>query len=222
MALSNWDTAAIDLDGNPVTGVVRSPLGVVVRIYKNWLYVEDAEAYKGGGFTSPVVAHINEGSLVYRDVFIEAVRGPQSGVYVVAWSYRDPNDYKAGMVGMVGCGVHGYDDRTFVGVKPESLQWLQDRLRAKHVVTGQILHSSVYDGVKGSWTDDKIVLNPYDVWDWDVPDSARQLDVRSAVRFNQGDAFFASHVGFDIPGTSAGDAQPTIMSQMLKPTEEAQ
>lgn len=45
VALSNWDTLAIDHNNNSINGVIKSKMGVTVRIYKNWLYIEDNIAW---------------------------------------------------------------------------------------------------------------------------------------------------------------------------------
>jgi hypothetical protein len=127
MALSNWDTLAADEEGKPSNGALISPLGVVVDIYKNWIYVHDERAWaEGGSFVKPTVMQIEVGDVRYKDVSILARRGPQEGVYVVVVS-----DRKA----MVGCGVYGYDGDTWVGVKPESVAWFADELR-KEVQAG--------------------------------------------------------------------------------------
>ena len=56
MALSNWDTFAVDEKGEPTDGRFTSALGVEVEIYKNWLYVRDEQAWRDGGrFVSPTV-----------------------------------------------------------------------------------------------------------------------------------------------------------------------
>lgn len=188
MALSNWDTLAMTSDGEPSDGVFISPLGVKVEIYKNWLYVHDAEGWKEGGkYIEPVVMEIQDGNVQYKDVSVLVVRGPQEGVYVLVWSgYR----YNDTFVGMAGCGVYGFDDSSeWVGVDRSSLQFLK------------------------KWIEERVVK--YDV---SLPDGSKFLSSEAwdaSVRFNQGDAYFAAHVGTSVPGTPPGEAESPILMQML-------
>jgi hypothetical protein len=100
MALSNWDTMAVNAKGEPTNGVFTSKLGVTVEIYKNWLYLRDEKAWQEGGrFVKSTVGQIESGVLTYKDVSIVAKRGPQGGVYCVVKSER--YDY----VGRNGCKI---------------------------------------------------------------------------------------------------------------------
>lgn len=213
MALSNWDTLAVTHRGESCSGVFVTPLGVGVEIYKNWLYVSDRAAWrKGGGYKEPIVAKIVRGIIQYADLMVCALRGPQDGVYVVAWSGWDYEGAAQPLTGMVGCGVYGYDDAgEFVGVRTESREWFAARLtetvRESH---GTIVHE---DGTREKLPEiDSPVL--------DVPDALRKALSGDALRFNQGDAYFANHLGHDVPATVTGDAQPTIMSEMLRGAKE--
>jgi hypothetical protein len=133
MSMSNYALLALDEQGKPSDGKVTSPRGVTAEIYKNWLYVGDKKAWReGGAFIKPTVMQVTSGELVYCDLYILALRGPQFGVYVVAY-YRDKDDVR----GMVGCGVEGYEykktPRTphptdWVGVTEESLAWFAREL----------------------------------------------------------------------------------------------
>ena len=127
MAMGNWDTLAVNDRGEPVDGRFVSPLGVVVAVYKNWLYVEDEVAWRdGSGYTKPIVLRVDEGRLEYLDVVVLATRGPQDGVYTVVWS-RGPEDELRAMLA-VGClGHDGWG--AWTGVRPESINdwrcWLR-------------------------------------------------------------------------------------------------
>src|SRR5271154_4408257 len=85
MALSNWDTLAVDEKGEPCSGSFVSPLGIEIEIYKNWLYVRDAKAWVESDhcFTNDTIMQIENGKLRYKDVEITAIRGPKNGVYCV-------------------------------------------------------------------------------------------------------------------------------------------
>jgi hypothetical protein len=130
MALSNYDTLAVNEKGESINGVLVTPLGVRVEIYKNWLYVYDSAAWrKGGAFVKPCIAEIQHGELRYLDLSVCAVRGPQDGVYVVAW-YDEQEIH-----GIAGCGVVAYVGNALVGVLRDSIGWFQAKLRKFDVPT---------------------------------------------------------------------------------------
>jgi hypothetical protein len=110
--LSQWETLAYDQDGHPLPEGLTSPEEIRVQIRRNWLYVDDPTAWvPGGGFAFPTVLTVQSGDLRYRDVHIQATRGPQDGIYVVAHSARYP-DPTSGVSAegrwMFGCGVYGW------------------------------------------------------------------------------------------------------------------
>ncbi len=131
MALSNWDTMALDEKGKPTNGVYTSPLGITFEFYKNWIYVRDK-------FVSPTVMEITEGKICYLDTDVLALRGPQNGVYAINHS-----GYGENVKGMIGCGVYGYDYEDWVGVKPESLEWFRKEIRRKE--RGEFLGKVCYN-----------------------------------------------------------------------------
>lgn len=186
MALSNWDTLALDEKGEPSTGDFTSKLGVNVEVYKNWLYIRDEKAWDDkSGWQRPTVMQISHGSITYKDVNIVALRGPQNGVYAFVWSGWE---HDKTLVGMIGIGVYGFDESSeFVGVLPDSLDWFENKIK------------------EGDWGGDS-----------SVPAALLKIDLRKGQRFNQGDAFFAQNLGGGIPGTPPGEAQPTVMSQIIK------
>lgn len=186
MALSNWDTWALTHEGKPCEGSFTSPAGVEVELYKNWLYVRDPQAWRPGEFCEPVVMEVTQGNIVYRDVHILAWRGPQGGVYAQVWTGWGTDDKP--YQGMVGIGAYGYNGNEFVGVLPESIAWFV-RLAEKQ-------RQRKYVGC------DALV-------------KALKENQRSGIRFNQGDAYFARALGFDTPATTPGEAEDTVMSQML-------
>lgn len=206
MALSNWDTLALNEKGESIGGAFRSPLGVVVRFYKNWIYVNDAKAWvEGGRFVQDTIMEVRSGDFHYKDVQVLAVRGPQDGIYAAVYTtvYEKPSDgcdkckvargkhHAAGCVdkietyvlGMVGCGVYGYNGDEWVGVDAESKLFLAE------------------------W-----IMNE----DSELPDDLRNVDLSKALRFNQGDAFFAERLGQEIPATLPGQAQPSVLSQAFQ------
>lgn len=216
MALSNWDTMAVDLDGKPASSSFTSPSGVTVEVYKNWLYIRDPKAWReSSSYEEPTVAELSNGELCYQDVTIAAKRGPQEGVYAVIWvpgyKYQPKDgklDYALPERGMIACGVYGYDGHDFVGVRPESVQWFIYQLRGQH--------KEFYD-IDGR----QIGI---DVSDWDCgagfPKRVRTLDFSQAVRYNQGDAFFADRASVPVDSTKPGEAGPTVLSQLIDDMKE--
>jgi len=187
MALSNWDTMAVDLGGNPCGGSFASPQGVTVEFYKNWLYIRDEKAWvEGRSFVKSTVAHVNSGDLSYGDVHIVAVRGPQGGVYAVVTS-----GYGEKQIGMVGCGVYGFDGDEWVGVTAESKEFLQ-----------KFLLSEDQEGFA------------------EFSDKVRAVKLGGALRFNQGDAYVADRLGEDTPASEPGQAEKPILLQALDKPEE--
>ena len=142
MALSNWATMAIMLNSTIINTVdvdwPTSPSGILVEIYKNWLYVHDEASPErpNNRFMHPTVMSVEHGSVVYADWHNEARRGPQDGVYVVAWFSDlnpDPNEASPLVRGFVGCGVDGYDGKEWVGVRATSLDFLRAWLANKEI-----------------------------------------------------------------------------------------
>lgn len=190
MALSNWDTLAVDENGEPTNGVINSKGGVSVAIYKNWLYVRDKKAWrKGGDYINDTMMEVTEGELKYFDVKIMAKRGPKNGVYVIVETPTFGEDRQI----MVGIGCYGYSDDevgTWCGIQQAEIDFLKAMLTEKDEY--------------GFVHDEKIT----------------NIDLTKALRFNQGDAFFADNLTLEIPATSPGEATEPMLMTMLKKKEE--
>lgn len=123
MALSNWDTLAVDHKKQSTNGVFVTPLGVRVEVYKNWLYVHDEAVQKNNDpYSGDVVMEVQEGKFTYRDLDIKAVRGPNDGIYALCWTgYHDDVEF------MLATGIYGYHDRTgeWIGVQEENIELLR-------------------------------------------------------------------------------------------------
>lgn len=218
MALSNWDTLAVDFSGKSCEGIFKAPSGVEVEIYKNWLYVRDEKGWqsKPPTYIHPTVMEISEGCLQYKDVHIMAIRGPQSGVFAVVYAGEYGKE-----LGIVGMGVSGYDypsegpcEAVWVGVRPSTAEWFQDKLRATHT-RRDIMRGGGPVGPNGEFRDtaSPMVCEEHDI---DAPEIVRTLELTVAKRFNQGDAYFAKHLGEPVPSTVPGKSEPTILSNMIE------
>lgn len=126
MALSNWDTLAVNEEGKSITGTFISPSGVVVEIYKNYIAVRDPQAWKEGcGFSEPTIMVVNEGNFTYKDVQILATRGPKEGIYLAVTSgHFSDKTLKC----MLGIGCYGFDVDKWVGIEDREIDYLQSKL----------------------------------------------------------------------------------------------
>jgi hypothetical protein len=122
--------------------------------------------------------------------------------------------------GIVGMGVSGYDypsegpcEAVWVGVRPSSVEWFQAKLRASYLKQ-DIIRGSSGDGKGG--LEEIVEPSSYEEFELWVPDVVRKLDLTIAKRFNQGDAYFAKHLGGPIPSTVPGKSEPTILSNMIE------
>lgn len=179
MALSNWDTLAVDLEGKPIPGNFTSPVGVHIYFRRNWLYVIDEKAWRENqGFAHPLVMQIDEGHFSYLDISVEAKRGPQEGIFAIITS---GSEWDKNMRGMVGCGVYGFDDRTWVGVNSESVTFLKNLLAEEN-------HC----------------------------ETVKKVPLDSALRFNQGDMYFAKHAGADPQVTKPGESKEPHITKLIE------
>lgn len=234
MALSNWDTLAIDLDGKPTNGVFVSPKsGVTVELYKNWTHIRDPKGWhEGGGYVEDVVAQVEQGSIRYHDIHVEAIRGPQNGIYVacwtVDWTQKDEEGKpKPKYYGMIGCGVYGYDKHDWVGVEKESLQFLKDWVSKREKVWDEEeitnlvedLKEEIREGMaKQGYRETPEQYAEYlknqtrYIFDKEIA----EVDFSKALRFNQGDGFFEDALGIDPSGTPVEEGSEPVLMKMLK------
>jgi len=132
MAMSNWDLMAVDTKGNPTDGKFKSPAGVEVEIYKNWVYVKDEKAWteKGAQLNEPYIMQLSSGVLSYKDIDINAIRGPQNGIFIIVeHSKFDKKKKEYVKTGMAGCGVSAFAGNRGVGVTQTSLKFLEKLIK---------------------------------------------------------------------------------------------
>lgn len=204
MALGNWATLALKLDGTPIntvdTGWLTSPAGVLLDIRKNWLNAHDGRAWREGAqFVSPVVLYLEQGRLSYLDWTINAIRGPQQGIYVVAyWTNPDRT-----INGFVGCGVYGYGEEGWLGVTPASVEFLRNWVTAKEPLPTKAQYEDLIGVREG-----EAPQAEFDEWLAAYGDAANVFpeDVANVpwdkvVSINQGSAFFARNIPKVLDGT---------------------
>jgi len=180
VSLSSYELLAVDESGKSASGTLTTPHGITAEVYKNWVYVGDPKAWrKDGSFEKPVVMQVWSGHLVYGDLHLLVVRGPQYGAYVVAY-YRG----RGGEVrGMVACGVYAYAGSRYVGLKERSLAWwARERSRSREVVT---CHWDVRT-VKKEHVLQKVRTVEVERKYEDVPEVFREVKLRRRVRLEGG------------------------------------
>ncbi len=145
MAGSNWDSFGFNDKREPATSF-RSPAGVEVEIYKNYVYVNDRVAWRESGiYVEPTVMEIHEGALTYVDVQIIALRSDeQQACFVAAWSDKDA----ANFVGFIGVGVYGFDDRgEWIGVLDSTKRALFETLEREGVPPLLLILNALQKGI---------------------------------------------------------------------------
>lgn len=185
MALSNWDTLAVDEAGAPIEDAsFTSDNGLVtVGFHKNWLQISSPEMWSdGGAFVNPVIGSIQEGELLIGNLEILAVRGPQSGIYACVQQLVRDDDGSYRRRGMVGCACYGFMDQSdlWVGITENE---------------GNFLRGFMLQRLEAPF---------------------RDIDLSGAVRFNQGDAFFAGEFGIEAPNTVPGESDSPILLDAIE------
>lgn len=208
MSLSDWDSLSVNENGKSIDGTFTTSSGVKVEIYKNWIYIHDEKAWRNQRYSKPIVMEITQGSVIYQDLQLLALRGPQNGVYVVAWDTKDCAKPR----GMIGCGVSVFSkDRKHrtrhVGVMKSSLSWLKKELNKKETTYST---STLYRGNSRPIHR----RHRYEDYVYYVPDVFRKLDLKKAERFNQGDVFLSRRQG-DV-FLSLGKHKKTMASVITK------
>jgi len=243
MALSNWDSMAVNAKGEPTNGVFVSKMGVTVEIYKNWLYLRDPDAWREGGpYVEATVAQIDNGSFQYKDVHIAAKRGPKGGVYCVVTSnrydYAPPRGCKhcgkksePGKKGkkefhardcpevfdaMIGIGCYAYKGDKFVGVERAEVKFLKNWVHESWKAKMNMAGTSYWTDDKGK--DRKKVNKPkwHRYREYAFEEEIRAIPLGKVLRFNQGDAFFARNLKFGVPATKPGKGKDTILMRVFK------
>lgn len=220
MALSNWDTLAVNHTGKTSSGDFIAPNEVSVSLYKNWLYLRDANAWrKGDPYTGKTVGEIRSGDMDYRGIEVRAKRGPQDGVYaVVTHGYGDD------IIGMAGCGVSGYVDppapcQCNSSIRSYHGDNLDEPMLAHCGECGIVVPDSVWVGVSKECVEFlKTFLDELH------EDSGREISIfktmgeslGKAKRFNQGDQFLGAAFGIENVQTLPGESEEPILNQMFR------
>lgn len=245
MALSNWDTLSLRLNGEPADGTYQSFISptISVEIYKNWLHIGDQRAWnkKDSGFTKPYVGMIHKGEFSYKNIKIFAKRGPKSGVYVIVYELDFDDDRDEPIIdGMVGIGCYGYGDDTEKILKERGIE-VPTGYESKSFVSGRDSKGE-YQGVtfffEGKKPREIKFYTEVDFSPWvgiedseiaylkeyigelvkenELPEDFGRIDFSRAERFNQGDAFMSGYIGVDTEKTKPGETSVPIFERMIK------
>ena len=109
MALSNYDMFVMNHKGESCRGEFVSPLGIKVKAYKDWLYVEDSFGWqKEGGHAEPTIMEINSSRLIYKDVNIACIQRSTKHCDITTlfciWSGWEHEDTLTGVIGICQYG----------------------------------------------------------------------------------------------------------------------
>jgi hypothetical protein len=248
MALSDYDHLSFGPTGKPANGVFVGLNDYVFRLYKRWLYVDNARLWQEGSssFVSPVVMQINNGDLSFGGNRVVAVPAQTvSGIliYIESYDYRDGNPVTTRFAG-VACSGYDYkrvtrnacaalklnpadwelsstgscgDDRdiTLSRVRgKESDKTLKYSFRDKKAMRR---YETRYVGVTKAAVNELLGFLAREIGWYDKEGQKWLTKVRraKALRYNQGDAYFASHLGNKLCGTKPSKAQTPLLIRAL-------
>jgi len=190
MALSNWDTFAINEKNDSCRGEFISPLGVKVKVYKNWLSVEDKVAWrKGSGYIEPVVMKIYTSEIEYMDVNI-----------ISEYQYQYTEEY----------GADDDFNRTLFCIWSG---WCWD-----NTIKGIVGICKFDDIQKEDIEALRVFLNKSDNRYERIPNIFKNINLSKGKRYNQGDMFFHETLGTDTQCTVPGEAKLTVFEKLIKNT----
>ena len=240
MALSNWDTLAIDPDGNPTKGEFQ--IGdYVVEIYKNWIYLKNSNLWKhlkNPSFTGGVLGQIESGNFYFDGFYIWATRGSQNSIQMIV---KESTEGKI----FAGVGCYGFEDleKDYLESKgyvvPDDVFFFSTHLKNEDGSLSEYIGFYKNDEKILVKVDDGVDLHPFvgvkektleelknfitDSLDLNSGYASKKdkewfesISWENLIRYNQGDAFFANHLSSEvIPGTEVGNPEPPIINTYL-------
>lgn len=245
MALSNWDCLAFNSEAQACNGVFKHfKLKSSLSIYKNWAYVSNEEMWhKGYDFTKPTIAQIASGDIQLAGFDIMSIRGPQNGIFIYAscTDYKKEPE-KTIHYRFAGIGCAGYKDKVAEVLKNLGRELKDDELwyegsdhLGKHYI-GHYLENGESEQIN-YW--DEQTQGPYDYGaDWvgvlpttleeffkwlsslsddskDFEEWIEKCKQADALRFNQGDMFFAENAGVELAATKPGESIVPYINRVL-------
>lgn len=186
MALSDWDTLAFGPDGKPCNGVFEHPNGCSIEIYKNWAYIHAPKMWQEG-----------YSSFVYPTI-AEFSEGSINICNFSSVAMRHEDQMSIFIFASYGEDIDGeYQSKYFAGIG-----------------------CSGYED-DGNWVGVKPeTLRDFYAWLEEIHGAddewVQKVKAEKPLRFNQGDAYFASKLPMDLPATAPGEAKAPLIIDMMK------
>jgi hypothetical protein len=245
LAFNNEGKSCNGVLENPGSGILGGSRGSKVEIYKNWLYVHNKKMWnKGLGYNRPVIAEIWSGDINLSGFEIHVIRGSQDSIfiYVETKKYLKKKIITKRMAGIGCCGYSdilpilikkagvkeedwddifestcSYDNKTTItlhcskkeneDIKYEKFEFTEtDELKSKWIGVLSSTYDEFIKWLKERETEDEFTK---DYFDW-----INSFEI--AQRCNQGDMYFAKHLGIDIPNTKIGEVDTPVLEKIVE------
>ena len=114
-----------------------------------------------------------------------------------------------------------YEGEKFVGVTKKEVGFLRDWVHESWKAKMNMAGTSYWTDEKGK--EHRKVNKPkwHHFREFAFGEEVRAIPLGKVLRFNQGDAFFARNLKFDVPATKPGKGRDTILMQAMKPKGKA-
>lgn len=201
---------------------------------------------KDGSYCKPVIAEIQEGSITLAGFSIAASRGKtdQNSIFTfVTYQKNKPNkdhsNYENAFFG--GIGAYGWKDEIKEIIEKSGKVYNDDWCNCSESIknSDKFLHyaNNMVTGEKLIFWNEK-TDGPYnptwlgitqdtldEFFNWltesnkefeEILEWVQKCKSKPALKFNQGNAYFAKHLDFDCPVSEAGDQEVPLLQKMLK------
>lgn len=228
MALSNWDSIAWGNDGTCQVAACDFGNDMTAELYKNWVYLHLP------GRKYPI--HIQKGFL--KGGFALAVeRGPGESVFVLLkhgdrqlfggvadYGYSDPVPK---MLDHFGVKLTDGQEASYSSGRDEDGEYrclTIYEFSEMHVLDRFYVRENLeaFEPEFVGVTQERINAFfewassfEYKLYFPDLDEWLERCQASDPLRYNQGDAYFAGHLDQDIPSSAPGEAQPTVLSNVV-------
>lgn len=123
MALSNYVHLVWDEQGKQLNGLYDFDMGILVEVYKDWLYLHDYEVWNQNmsHFAPFVVKEIREGDFCYKQLFFLVKRlSYRKTLLFGVWREKEQDGMRL-IKGMAGIASYAYEDEQYSGI--DQRQW---------------------------------------------------------------------------------------------------
>lgn len=233
MAVSDYDSIIFGLDGQPVAGAVTVG-NKIIEPYKLWLTIEDKDSGEEftmheGYITGNVSFRVKRFASNSREVMFAYIRSGVDSVGIIScyghisdveWLRLNyPQEYKKHIKWFSNPEVHVNSWSQF---GPDGTDWGIEAYNYR-IGKGKTI-SLKHIKEEQEWGDTWVGITPElltEYYSWLLEDSINEYDEHGIKWFNclpkslpdsynQGDAFFAKNLGFEIPTAPAGQTSPLI------------